>query len=334
MSSIVPADVDFRRIFSKTPSHWIAAGLYEYARESEAIRDTCRRWLEAQETRRALETLAQTLERFKNKTLAFALSLYEGSGTPPSLRNQYFKLLEAERAMQQIEARARSGAPRLRNLAIHLVNDLPWLRIPEQDRCNAIAAGFESDEEVPVDEDGATFICAMPPVRRVDWVTFSPPKFTAKQIEAGEDQRFRIIHHEKGPVGILPGDEDLLIRIKWGNFTNERIARAFENWVCGPRARPTEWKHLAKGSGHRKDNWWRAALKELAAMRLVHELAPDAAVRKFRVLYSLKGFKLDEPNFRKLRRQAIQTFRYLFDTADQPRHALTYRQRNQRVGNG
>ena len=227
------------------------------------------------------------------------------------LSNKYREVLRSEYIIQRVESFGRKGEPRLRFLAKYLVPDTPWFLIPQEDRDNAIKHAFRSNSEVPQDADGLTFFRPLSPVERVDEL---------------QD----LIRSRKALPISYPGDVDvkLELRVHFGLFTNAEIkkgiARVGEDLVKDHR--PSESKGKAKGSGHRarRSSWWYSALKDLAAMRLIHILPPEKARERFSQLY---GLNIDESNFRKLRRNSISTFQHLFDTDEEPRHAKTWTER-------
>src|SRR4029077_3233204 len=83
------------------------------------------------------------------------------------LSNKYLEVVLSEYDMQLIEhlivKYGGIGAPRLRFLAPHLVQDTPWLKIAKPDRDSPIARAFQSNSEVPQDADGLTFFRPVSP---------------------------------------------------------------------------------------------------------------------------------------------------------------------------
>ena len=84
------------------------------------------------------------------------------------LSNKYREVVRSEYIMQFVEDFGRKGEPRIRFLARYLTQDTPWLRIPAEDRSNAIKHAFKSNSEGPQDADGVTFFRPLAPVERMD----------------------------------------------------------------------------------------------------------------------------------------------------------------------
>jgi hypothetical protein len=64
------------------------------------------------------------------------------------------------------------------------------------------------------------------------------------------------------------GTEHTVVQISWGLFTNEEIIQAFRQWV---KANRPEDIRKPDGKGRNKTRDWRVALERLAIMRLLHE---------------------------------------------------------------
>jgi hypothetical protein len=64
------------------------------------------------------------------------------------------------------------------------------------------------------------------------------------------------------------GTENTVVQISWGLFTNEEIIQAFRQWV---KANRPEDIPAPDGKGRNKARDWRVALERLAIMRLLHE---------------------------------------------------------------
>src|ERR1035437_1808584 len=64
------------------------------------------------------------------------------------------------------------------------------------------------------------------------------------------------------------GAEHTVVQINWGLFTNEEIIQAFRQWVKANRPQDIP---ASDGKGRNKARDWRVALERLAIMRLLHE---------------------------------------------------------------
>ena len=259
---------------------------------------------------------------------------------PRSLCDEMSKIYPADEEVDQIEWRAaKDGAPRLRELAEHLANDTPWLLIPPGDRGRAIANRFADRHEVPKSADGVEHFPLRPAAfEAVGWNDFEQPQFTEEQIWKDEDIYYREIDRERG-LEILP------VQVRWAQFTDNEIIEDARRLLKA--IRPNEWKDRAKGSGQGRTEkrWWQAALKELAAMRLTYQYRPaqphnlknlprsggpaDTAIDLFRSHFGA-GDQMDNAALGKLRRNAGEVFADFFPVGQQPRHWLTFTQRNRR----
>ncbi|CAN5482372.1 hypothetical protein BH20VER3_BH20VER3_19050 [soil metagenome] len=172
---------------------------------------------------------------------------------------------------------AKDGAPRLRELAEHLAKDTPWLLIPQADRERAIANRFRDRREVPKSADGVEHF----PIRPAAFESLGwncAPQFSEEEIWRDEDIYHREIDRERG-FEIVP------VRIGW-RFTDHEIREDVERWLTLMLAiRPNERKENATARGGGKNDEWYAALKNLAAMRLISAFPPREAFKKFRHFY-------------------------------------------------
>ena len=334
LAKLTDQDWNFKALCGSNNAELIVPGWYEHGREWRLVRIAMWRWLRLEKPRAELFQRAKERNIDRKELQRAFLYYWQGvrwerhkleleAGYEPDwpqvlresferdnpaaekllaeLSDKYREVVASEYVVEWIESR--NGAPRLRFVAKHLVKDTPWLLIPRDDRDNAMPKASGNP-----DTDGFFFFRALQPVESED--------------ELQKLVRLREALPEPG-LGA-----DARPRIRWEHYTNREIAKSVA------RSRPQEWKHMAKGSGKGID-WW-AALKNLAAMRLMHVLRPFDARYKFLELYGDEfldistAAKFDEPNFRKLRRKSIKTFQFLFDTDEEPRHVKTFSQRKRR----
>lgn len=275
------------------------------------------------------------------------LAFYRDKRLPRPLCKAVDKLHGAEKAVQKIESKAGVGAPRLRLLAKYLVRDEPWLRIPIEHQHRAISTAFANRFEVPGSAEGVKHFRAKRAFERVNWCNFIPPHFgdgdlrkngvskdlhhreitTRADAEAtGLDERGEVVKKTSRSAG----DEVLPVLICWGAFNDKEIIADFTSWVKSKRGRPNEWKERAKDSGRGRVDGWRAALKELAAMRLMHSLPlqnvkeDDLGAREtFRDAFD-PGARFDDAALARLRRNAVRTFAHFFPFGESPKRAETF----------
>jgi hypothetical protein len=287
-TELTDQDCGFRAIRRGRKAELVAACRYEFARELRHVRTTMKKWLALQKERDELIELVQKTDE---------------ATIEPNDRQRLSEWSSNEHAVQKIESARHLGAPRLRFLAKHLVEDRPWLTIPSTDQDNAIASALKDRSDVPRDADGLTFFRSLPP---------------AEPLEEWRD----LVYKGDALYRSYPGEWVVGYRIQYAFFTNKEIIEAIAADVR--KKRPEEWKHKAKDSGRRRSDFWWAALKQLAAMRLLHALPPKQAIEKFCKLYSVN---IEESNFRELQRDSISTFQWLFNTDEEPRHAKTWTER-------
>ncbi len=357
-------DWNFRPLFllsvNERRPNLAAVCWYEYARESRHVRRTMRRWLALQEIRDRLRPyLRQIFEDYAHEkrvirghpvlivvdggnweSLAeqemLRLAFSRDKRLPRPLCKALVKLHNAENEVQKIESNGGVGAPRLRMLAKYLVEDEPWLRIPVDDQNRAIATAVVDRSEVPRSAAGEEYFRAKPAFERMFWGDFLPPQFSVADLRADEDLDHREITSTNSSKSFLcRGDETLPIVVRWLH-TDAEIVEDFTRWVKDER--PDEWKDKAKNSGRGRLDEWTAALKELAAMRLMHSrrlqnVKEDVlgARESFRDAFA-PGDKFDDSALARLRRNALKTFTHLFPFGEYPIRAETFADR-QRAGN-
>lgn len=337
----------------------VAACWFEYARESQHVRDTMRRWLELQEIRDQLRPFVQRVFKMRlerGDTLPArpqripideanwaALAEMDFGITSWELFADFFEPAEltrsrelsgafneardAEHEVQIIEARGGEDAPRLRTLAKHLVADCPWPRVPAEDRQRAIESRFRNRYDVPRSAQGSTHFRAIPAFEEVNWGDFVPPQFTDEEVRHSKDLYHReITHGDSLAPWRRAGDEVLPVLVRWGQFSDAEIIEDFTSFV---RTRPNKWKHLAKRSGRGRADWWLSALKALSAMRLSHIYSPAVAREHFQQSFAA-GASFDEAALARLRRNAVKVFGHFFPFGESPRHSATLTARNDR----
>ncbi len=319
----------------------IAACFYEYGRESQHVPATAQRWLELQAMRQRLlpfvreivtrctdngeqllpEKITITLTNSEGvaETVLSSWALTRDTRLPCELCDEFAALHSAEHEMQTIESHAGVGAPRLRTLAQHISEDTPWLQLPTEDRKSAIDSAFQSRFEVPRAAHKMTCFRIVPGIERVAWGDFDPPPFSHEQVRRNEHSDYR--HMTSASDEVVP------TVIRWGKFSDKRIIDDFRTFLR--LNRPEQWKGLAKRSGRDKTNFWKAALKELGAMRLSHACAPEEAWTRFQQSFAV-GEQFDQPAFARLRRNALMVFAHFFPFGEEPRHWVTYTARQRR----
>ncbi len=356
-------DWNFCDLSNKDRATLSAACWYEYARESQHVRETMRAWLDLQKIqeqlrpfmRRIAEQRARSRQviRAQPKPIIVDETNWEGVAEaemlvrasmyderlPPELCKALIEAHPAEHDLREIESKAGVGAPRLRTLAKYLVEDRPWLLIPAEDRREAIATAFANRFEVPRSAEGKKHFLAKRAFDRVRWCDFVPPDFGSGKLRengVSRDLHYREITRD-GSVEPWrsAGDEVLPILIRWGAFTDQEIIDDFTSWVKSKLGRPCEWQEVAKGSGRGKTSWFIAALKELAAMRLMHAKPPEKGRELFADVYLTRHSngrrgELDESNFRRLARKCLKTFDFLFPYGQKPQHHSTWTERHRR----
>lgn len=354
----------------------VAACWYEYARESQHVRQTMGAWLKLQEIRAQLRPFMRRIAKEWARTgqairarpepiivdetnwelVAEAEMLLRALNYDKRLPRELCEALieahSAEHELQRIESNEGVCAPRLRALAKYLVEDRPWLRIPEEDRQLAIEFAFKHRFEVPRSSSGATPFEVTKEERarhvtvwrrafeRIRWGDFTPPDFgegALRKNGVSKDLSYRQITRDDG---LEPwrgaGDEELPVLIRWGRFNDPEIVANFKAWV--KLNRPPEWKDLADRRGRGKDNWFVAALRELAALRLRHSFRPEEAFKQFQFRYGPdrkrdssdgadRRLETDKRNYRQLAVDAVRTFQQLFGSKERPACEVTFQRR-------
>ena len=330
-------DWNFRPLVNEDRATLVAACWYEYARESQHVRQTAERWLQLQsavddlwpdmqEIAKSWAEKEQTI-RCKPKPIKVTAKNWRGIAKaelsvrafygdkrlPREPRECYRDLAASEQEMQTIEARGGVGAPRLRTLAKHLVADSPWLLLPARDREHAIQSAFKDRIEVPSSAAGSKHLRVTRAFERVR-------DRTLKQLKVVFDE-------ESAIPGCRAGTEILPVVIRWGEFSDGEIKKEFAAFVDD--ARPPQWKNLVQRKSSAREDWWIARLKELAAMRLRHAFTADKARQKFRTVWRAGGREIlnDETNFPKLATAARKRFVYFFPFEEKPRRGDTWMQR-------
>jgi hypothetical protein len=171
---------------------------------------------------------------------------------------------------------------------------------------NSFPAAWQTLPEDEKDFRVRTLLCAgwnpATPFKRADWndATEIAKRATAEWDRVmGAYHRVRAVDTETSevdliaqgklqpfteiPVSILRehGVEATTVSIDWANFTNTEIAKCFSAWLKSNRPKTVK---LHDGKGTNKDRDWRVALERLGMMRLLHDMtlseipaaAPDA----------------------------------------------------------
>jgi hypothetical protein len=301
----------------------VACG-YEYARESVLIAIILKEWLRLEKPRaelfqRATEkhiALKDVDRALLNYMKVVRLELYRRRhghksehDWPPALRerverdfsaavkllsdlsDQFHEVACCERDAEKIESCSDGhlGAPGLRFLAKYFVADRPWLLIPKADRVNTIAGA-----------------------RRHQFIFFR----VVPLVESVDELEEKIRKGEALPV-IYPGEEDVRLRIR--NGSAGAIDESLVQWRKQHRTR----SKAAAAAGGRSSSWW-LAMKELAAMRLLHFFSPEDAIKMFCDGYGASSANIDGTYLWKLRRSSLSTFRQFFDTEEEPCRAKTW----------
>jgi hypothetical protein len=250
-------DLDFQPLFDRGNPELIPGCWYEHVRESCSIRAVMKEWLRLETARAEMFQRAKD-QNIEQKDIRFAF-LYFVQGvrwnlhgleyTDQDLRkkierenaaavkllsvlsDKYPELAFSEFAVERWESCEYHGkrAPRFRLLAKHLVNDTPWLLIPQEDRESAIASALK-------DNDTDAFILSriLPPVET-------------------EDDLQELIRLRKALPGMFPGEKRVCFRIRFGHYTRNEIIEGLAQWVKDHY--PKKWKHRAKGSGRDRLDW-------------------------------------------------------------------------------
>jgi hypothetical protein len=280
LAELTDQDWDFRAIWQPhRAAELIVACWYELPRESRLVMTAVEKWLRLEKSHAEMFQKAKDQNIELNEVHRACLYLVQGvhwkrllleqhePGYEPDwpdplrqsverdnpaavkllsrLSNKYLEVVFSEYDMQLLEdlivTYGGIGAPRLRFLASHLVQDTPWLKIPKQDRDSALAHVFKSNSEVPQDAHGLTFFRPTPPIECID--------------EMQELVRLRKADPRKylGEV-----DFEFRFRVRYNPFTDRAIR---ESWAqLGERLvinrRPKEWKNRAKAIGRRRSGSW------------------------------------------------------------------------------
>jgi hypothetical protein len=270
---------DFRCLYQASRETLICACLYEYARESEHVCRTAARWMKLKEVRSKIVESEVRDEK-----------------PPKHLVDQLAELYDAEYDLEEIETGGgEMGVPHITTLSQYLVNDVPWLLVPEKDREHAIESAFQHRG---IDYGSPAFH------RVVPCITFAK--------------------REDGSLGEVPDvsiPREMRILINW-HYSDSELLKAFRKWL--PDNRPPKHKDQAKNSGRGRDPSYYAALKYLAAMRLVHHYRPSAAFARFIEFFPTGNRMFDNGELRKLRRKARKMFNRFFPFDEKPLRWLTF----------